>query len=259
VSHHIEPVEPGGDIAMPLIPLGATSRRLSGAVLALGVTAALAATLSSGRLAARAEGAAQVLPPPAVDVPATDAPQTAVLAGGCFWGVQGVFEHVRGVKKVLAGYAGGAAATASYETVSEGDTGHAESVQVVYDPKQISYGRILQIFFSVALDPTEVNRQGPDEGTQYRSEVFATDPTQHRAAAAYIAQLDQSRAFSRPIATRVDPLPGFYPAEAYHQDYLERHPDQPYIAYNDIPKVENLKRLFPEMYLDTPVLAMPAP
>jgi peptide-methionine (S)-S-oxide reductase len=197
-----------------------------------------------------------VLPTPAVDVPATEAPQTAVLAGGCFWGVQGVFEHVRGVKQVLAGYAGGSAATAHYETVSDGDTGHAESVQVVFDPKQISYGRILQIFFSVALDPTEMNRQGPDEGTQYRSEVFAADPSQHRAAAAYIAQLDQSRVFGRPIATRVDPLAGFYPAEAYHQDYLERHPTQPYIAYNDIPKVESLKRLFPEAYLEKPVLAL---
>jgi peptide-methionine (S)-S-oxide reductase len=209
-----------------------------------------------GQTPTRAASADHVLPAPAVDVPATSAPQTAVLSGGCFWGVQGVFEHVRGVKQVLAGYAGGAAATAHYETVSEGDTGHAESVRVVFDPKQISYGRILQIFFTVALDPTEVNRQGPDSGTQYRSEVFAADADQQRAAAAYIAQLDQARVFGRPIATRVDPLTGFYPAEAYHQDYLELHPDQPYIAFNDIPKVESLKRLFPEAYLDKPVLAM---
>ncbi len=229
--------------------------RRSGAALALAATMALAFV----RLPAHAEGAARLLPPPAVDVPATDAPQTAVLAGGCFWGVQGVFEHVRGVRKVLAGYAGGSAATAHYETVSDGDTGHAESVQVVFDPQQISYGRILQIFFSVALDPTEVNRQGPDDGTQYRSELFVADPAQRRVAAAYIAQLDRSRAFARPIATRVDPLGGFYPAEAYHQDYLERHPDQPYIAINDIPKVENLKRLFPEVYLDKPVLALRGP
>jgi peptide-methionine (S)-S-oxide reductase len=220
---------------------------------------ALVAAIALARLPAQAADTAQVLPAPAVDVPATDGPQTAVLSGGCFWGVQGVFEHVHGVRKVLAGYAGGSAATANYETVSEGDTGHAESVQVVYDPKQISYGRILQIFFSVALDPTQVNRQGPDYGTQYRSEVFAATPEQSHAAAAYIAQLNQTKVFARPIATRVDPLSGFYPAEGYHQDYLERHPDQPYIAFNDIPKVENLKRLFPESYLDKPVLAQPAP
>jgi peptide-methionine (S)-S-oxide reductase len=247
----------GGTTAMRSRLLSDRPRRLSGAVLALAAAGILGVGLLSGRLPARAEGAEKVLPPPAVDVPATGATQTAVLSGGCFWGVQGVFEHVRGVRKVLAGYAGGDAGTAHYETVSEGDTGHAESVQVVFDPKQITYGRILQIFFSVALDPTEVNRQGPDTGTQYRSEVFATDLAQHRAAAAYIAQLDQSHAFSRPIATRVDPLPGFYPAEDYHQDYLEHHPDQPYIAYNDIPKVESLKRLFPEAYLEKPVLAMP--
>jgi peptide-methionine (S)-S-oxide reductase len=233
-------------------------RRMSGAVTALAVSVALAGALVLGRLPARADGGEKVLPTPAVDVPATDGLQTAVLSGGCFWGVQGVFEHVRGVRKVLAGYAGGNASTAHYETVSEGDTGHAESVQVQFDPKQISYGRILQIFFSVALDPTEVNRQGPDAGTQYRSEVFAADVAQHRAAAAYISQLDQLHVFSRPIATRVDPLPGFYPAEAYHQDYLERHPDQPYIAYNDIPKVESLKRLFPDAYQEKPVLALPA-
>jgi peptide-methionine (S)-S-oxide reductase len=219
---------------------------------------ALAAAIGFARLPALAEGA-QVVPPPVVDVPATDGVQTAVLSGGCFWGVQGVFEHVHGVRKVLAGYAGGAAATARYEQVSEGDTGHAESVRVEFDPRQISYGRILQIFFSVALDPTEVNRQGPDYGTQYRSEVFTASPEQSHAAVAYIAQLNQSRIFSRPIATRVDPLAGFYPAEAYHQDYLERHPDQPYIAFNDIPKVENLKRLFPDSYQDKPVLAQQSP
>jgi len=219
---------------------------------------AIAAVLLLSGPSGRADGGEHVLPPPSVDVPASGASQTAVLAGGCFWGVQGVFEHVRGVKKVLAGYAGGRAETAHYETVSDGDTGHAESVQVVFDPKQISYGRILQIFFSVALDPTEVNRQGPDSGTQYRSEVFAADAAQRGTAAAYIAQLDKARAFGRPIATRVDPLTGFYPAEAYHQDYLERHPNQPYIAFNDIPKVESLKRLFPDVYQDKPVLALPA-
>jgi peptide-methionine (S)-S-oxide reductase len=236
------------------------SHRWRGApVLLLASSLALAAGFWLERPSARAEGMARPLPAPAVDVPAADGPQTAVLSGGCFWGVQGVFEHVRGVRKVLAGYAGGSAATADYETVSEGNTGHAESVQVVFDPKQISYGRILQIFFTVALDPTEVNRQGPDVGSQYRSEVFVADAEQRRAAAAYIGQLDQAHLFDRPVATRVDPLTGFYPAEAYHQDYLERHPDQPYIAYNDIPKVESLKRLFPEAYVDKPVLALATP
>jgi peptide-methionine (S)-S-oxide reductase len=237
----------------------APSRHSPAAPAILALAMVLAAVLAVGLPAARADGGDRRLPMPAIDVPAGDAPQTAVLSGGCFWGVQGVFEHVRGVSKVLAGYAGGNEATANYETVSGGDTGHAESVQVVFDPKQISYGRILQIFFSVALDPTEVNRQGPDEGTQYRSEVFAANAEQRGAAAAYIGQLNQSRVFGRPIATRVDPLSGFYPAEAYHQDYLERHPDQPYIAFNDIPKVENLKRLFPEVYLDKPVLALHTP
>jgi peptide-methionine (S)-S-oxide reductase len=234
----------------------ATSRKVA---LGVVIPLALAAAAGFARLPALAADDAQVLPAPAVDVPATDGLQTAVLSGGCFWGMQGVFEHVHGVRKVLAGYAGGAAATASYEQVSGGDTGHAESVQVVFDPREITYGRILQIFFSVALDPTQVNRQGPDYGTQYRSEVFAANPAQSHAAAAYIAQLNQSKVFAKPIATRVDPLSGFYPAEAYHQDYLERHPDQPYIAFNDLPKVENLKRLFPDSYLDTPVLAQPAP
>ena len=222
-------------------------------------SAALVAGIGLTRPPAQASEGSKVVPAPAIDVPATDSLQTAVLSGGCFWGVQGVFEHVHGVHKVLAGYAGGSAATANYETVSEGDTGHAESVQVVFDPKQVSYGHILQIFFSVALDPTEVNRQGPDSGTQYRSEVFAANPEQSRAATAYISMLDQKHVFARPIATRVDPLTGFYPAETYHQDYLERHPDQPYIAYNDIPKVESLKRLFPESYVEKPVLALATP
>ncbi len=227
--------------ALPLIPLAA------------------AAFVLLGRPPAQAEVPAHVVPAPAMDVPAGDGMQTAILSGGCFWGVQGVFEHVRGVQKAVSGYAGGKAGSANYDAVSEGDTGHAETVQVTFDPKQISYGRILQIFFSVALDPTQVNRQGPDSGTQYRSEVFAADPQQSRAASAYIAQLDAAHAFPRPIATRVDPLDGFYPAEAYHQDYLERHPTQPYIAYNDVPKVMALKRLFPETYLDKPVLVRPAP
>jgi peptide-methionine (S)-S-oxide reductase len=197
-----------------------------------------------------------VIAPPAIDNPKTAGPmQTAVLAGGCFWGVQGVYEHVRGVRKVLAGYAGGDKATAQYETVSSGTTGHAESVKIVFDPAEISYGQILQIAFSVVHDPTQLNRQGPDVGSQYRSSVFYGDDGQKRIAEAYIAQLNQAHAFARPIVTRVDPLKGFYPAEDYHQDYLIHNPGVPYIAYFDIPKIENLKRTFPELYSGQPVLA----
>jgi peptide-methionine (S)-S-oxide reductase len=199
---------------------------------------------------------AVILTPPALDNPkAPGPPQTAVLAGGCFWGVQGVFEHVRGVKQVLAGYAGGDRSTAHYETVSGGDTGHAESVKITFDPAQISYGQIIQIAFSVVHDPTQLNRQGPDTGTQYRSAIFYADETQKHIAEAYIAQLGQAHAYPRPIVTRVEPLKGFYPAEGYHQDYLIRNPNAPYIAYNDLPKIENFKRAFPELYVGTPVLA----
>jgi peptide-methionine (S)-S-oxide reductase len=197
-----------------------------------------------------------VIAPPAVDNPkAAGPPQSAVLAGGCFWGVQGVFEHVRGVQKVIAGYAGGDKATAQYETVSSGTTGHAESVKIIFDPSEISYGQLLQIAFSVVHDPTQLNRQGPDVGSQYRSAVFYADDAQKRIAEAYISQLDQSHAFSRPIVTRVDPLKGFYAAEDYHQDYLIHNPNVPYIAYFDMPKVENFKRTFPELYSGHPVLA----
>jgi peptide-methionine (S)-S-oxide reductase len=197
-----------------------------------------------------------VLSPPAVDNPkAAGATQTAVLAGGCFWGVQGTFEHVRGVKRVVAGYAGGAKSTADYETVSTGTTGHAESVEISFDPAQISYGQILQIAFSVVFDPTELNRQGPDSGSQYRSEIFYADEAQKHIAEAYIAQLDRDHAFPHAIVTRVDPLKGFYPAEGYHQDYLIHNPSAPYIAYFDLPKVEALKRTFPEIYTEQPVLA----
>jgi peptide-methionine (S)-S-oxide reductase len=197
-----------------------------------------------------------VIAPPKVDNPKTAGPlQTAVLAGGCFWGVQGVYEHVRGVRKVIAGYAGGDRATAQYETVSSGTTGHAESVKIVFDPAEISYGQILQIAFSVVHDPTQLNRQGPDVGSQYRSAIFYADDGQKRIAEAYIGQLDQSHAFSRPIVTRVDPLKGFYAAEDYHQDYLIHNPTVPYIAYFDIPKIENFKRTFPELYSGQPVLA----
>jgi peptide-methionine (S)-S-oxide reductase len=196
------------------------------------------------------------LAPPAVDNPKQAGPaQTAVIAGGCFWGVQGVFEHVRGVQKVIAGYAGGDKATAEYETVSSGTTGHAESVKITFDPGVISYGQILQIAFSVVHDPTQLNRQGPDAGTQYRSAVFYGDDTQKRIAEAYISQLDKSHAFSRPIVTKVDPLKGFYPAEDYHQDYLIHNPDAPYIVRFDLPKVENFHRTFPDLYQGRPVLA----
>jgi peptide-methionine (S)-S-oxide reductase len=196
-----------------------------------------------------------LLAPPALDSPRVAGPlQTAVLAGGCFWGVQGVFEHVRGVTKAVAGYAGGDRSTAEYETVSSGTTGHAESVSITFDPAQVSYGQLLQIAFSVVHDPTQLNRQGPDTGTQYRSAIFFADDAQKQIAAAYIAQLDQAHAFAHPIVTRVEKLRGFYPAEEYHQDYLVRHPTQLYIAINDLPKIENFKRVFPALYLDRPVL-----
>ena len=173
---------------------------------------------------------------------------TAVLAGGCFWGIEAVFEHVKGVKDVVSGYAGGTAKNPSYEDVSSGETGHAESVRITYDPAQISYGELLRIFFSVAHDPTQLNRQGPDSGTQYRSAVFYSDEEQARVARAYIAQLTKEKVYPRPIVTEVTPLKAFYPAEAYHQDYMEHHPNQPYIVYNDRPKVEHLKRQFPQIY-----------
>jgi peptide-methionine (S)-S-oxide reductase len=197
-----------------------------------------------------------IIAPPAIDNPkAAGAAQTAVLAGGCFWGVQGVFEHVRGVQKVVAGYAGGERATAQYATVSSGTTGHAESVKITFDPATISYGQILQIAFSVVLDPTQLNRQGPDAGTQYRSAIFYADENQQHIAQAYISQLDQAHVFARPIVTRVDPLKGFYEAEDYHQDFLIHNPTQPYIALYDIPKLENFRRTFPELYSGRPVLA----
>lgn len=200
-----------------------------------------------------------VLPAPAMDAPAANTHQAvAVMAGGCFWGVQGVFQHVRGVTQVVAGYSGGAADTAQYETVSTGETGHAESVRITYDPTKVSYGRLLQIYFSVALDPTQLNRQGPDSGTQYRSEIFAVTPEQQQVAQHYIAQLNATPFFKRPIVTRVDPFKAFYPAEAYHQNYLTLHPDSAYIAINDLPKVDHLKQLFPDAYQDKPVLVQVA-
>jgi peptide-methionine (S)-S-oxide reductase len=201
-------------------------------------------------VACRASSAAVKLPNPAADEPLSKSKgaQTVVLAGGCFWGIQAVFEHVKGVSSATAGYSGGAAQTAQYETVSTGTTGHAESVRVVYDPAQISFGQILKVFFSVAHDPTELNRQGPDEGTQYRSVIFYSNDEQRHIAQAYIDQLNRAKAFSQPIVTQVVALQAFYPAEAYHQDYAEHHPNEPYIAINDLPKLEHLKQMLPELY-----------
>jgi len=195
-----------------------------------------------------------VIPAPAVDTPKAAGPlQKAVLSGGCFWGVQGVYQHVHGVRQVLSGYSGGDKSTAEYETVSTGRTGHAESVQIIFDPKEISYGEILQIYFSVVHDPTQLNRQGPDTGTQYRSNIFYADDLQRKIAEAYIAQLDSAKLFRRPIVTRVDPLKAFYPAEGYHQDFLINNPQNPYIEENDLPKIDNLKKIFPNVYQVTPV------
>jgi peptide-methionine (S)-S-oxide reductase len=190
------------------------------------------------------------VPAPATDEARASAPgkQAVVISGGCFWGVQAVFHHVKGVISAISGYSGGAAKTAEYEIVSTGETGHAESVQIVYDPSQITYGELLRVFFSVAHDPTQLNRQGPDEGSQYRSSIFYANDEQKRIAEAYIAQLDQAKIFPRRIVTQVVPLKAFYPAEAYHQNYATLHPNQPYIVYNDAPKVEHLREQFPDLY-----------
>jgi peptide-methionine (S)-S-oxide reductase len=204
--------------------------------------------------AACAEDLDKKIPAPALD-PANAAPsETAVLAGGCFWGQQGVFEHVKGVTKVVAGYSGGAKETATYPLVTTETTGHAESVQITFDPRQISYGKILQIYFSVAHDPTELNRQGPDEGTSYRSEIFFATPEQEKTARAYTAQLGGAHIFSGPIVTKIEALKGFYAAEGYHQDFLAHNPTQGYIVYNDLPKLAALKKVWPEYYRDQPVL-----
>ena len=191
------------------------------------------------------------LPEPAVDAPkaSTSSQATAVFAGGCFWGVEAVFKHVKGVSSSTSGYSGGAAGTASYPMVGSGMTGHAESVEVKYDPSQVTYGQLLRVFFAVAHDPTQLNRQGPDWGTQYRSAIFYTSPEQERVAKAYIAQLDAAKTFSKPIVTEVGPLKGFYAAESYHQNYLALHPDQPYIVINDLPKLASLKTELPELYV----------
>lgn len=207
-----------------------------------------------GQSNAYAAEEARVIPAPSFEQPkAASSLQTAVLAGGCFWGVQGVFEHVRGVKKVYSGYAGGEKNTARYEMVGSGQTGHAESVEITFDPAEVSYGELLHIFFSVAHDPTQLNRQGPDSGTQYRSAIFYSDESQKTMAQAYVDQLNKGKAFPKAIVTKIDPLKGFYKAEDYHQDFLIHNPRYPYIVYNDLPKIENLKRIFPEIYQGVPV------
>lgn len=229
---------------------------LSRIVMMAALLAVGAGALWGSRSAARTENA-QLVPAPALDEPAASpatTSETIVLAGGCFWGVQGVFQHVAGVTAAVSGYAGGAAETAHYEMVSTGMTGHAESVQVTFDPHRATLGQILQVYFSVAHDPTESNRQGPDTGTQYRSAIFPRDAEQARVAQAYIAQLNQAHVFPAAITTRIEPGRAFYAAEAHHQDYLTRHPDQPYIAINDLPKIAALQRLFPGLYRAAPVL-----
>jgi len=228
--------------------------RLSFCAAAFGALAISAFAIAPSRAAEDAV----IIPAPAADVAASDGAQTAVVAGGCFWGVQGVFQHTSGVINAVSGYAGGSKATADYNMVSTGSTGHAESVQIKFDPKKISYGKILQIFFSVAHDPTQLNRQGPDSGTQYRSAIFTTDDEQKKVAEAYIAQLNAAKVYKKPIVTKVGALEAFYSAEAYHQDYLTLHPNQPYIAFNDIPKVENLKKIFADNYLEKPTLVSSA-
>lgn len=217
-------------------------------------SAAFALSIAACAPNAWSDEPAQVLPMPAADSAAShDARQTAVLAGGCFWGLEGVFEHVHGVISVRSGYAGGDSGHATYDEVSTGMTGNAESVEIVFDPRVISYGQILRIYFSVATDPTQLNRQGPDSGTQYRGNIFTANTDQARVARAYIAQLTAAHAFSRPIVTRIDALQRFVPAEAYHQNYLSLHPDQPYIAFNDMPKLRNLQRLYPNYYTQSRV------
>jgi peptide-methionine (S)-S-oxide reductase len=238
----------GGRVLRARTGLGA------GAVVMLSVALCIA-TIATPVASTGAE-IAVVIPPPALDNPKAAGPlQTAVVAGGCFWGVQGVYQHVRGVRKALSGYAGGTKATANYEMVSRGGTEHAESVEIVFDPKELSYGEILQIYFSVVHDPTQLNRQGPDTGPQYRSNIFYADESQKKIAQAYIAQLAKTKAFAREIVTRVDPLKGFYAAEEYHQDFLLNNPSHPYIVFNDLPKIENLKRVFPARYREQPVTA----
>ena len=220
---------------------------------------AFAALLALAGGPAAAESA-HLTPAPKLDEPLAAQPgkETIVLAGGCFWGVQGVFQHVKGVLNAVSGYAGGDKSAAQYETVSTGETGHAESVRVSYDPSQITLGQILRVYFSVAHDPTELNRQGPDSGTQYRSAIFPQTPEQARLAKAYIAEINQARIFPAALVTKIEPGRTFFPAEGYHQDYLTLHPEQPYIVNNDLPKIADLKARLPDLYRDQPALVSKA-
>jgi peptide-methionine (S)-S-oxide reductase len=233
------------------------SKRERRRVMTRDIFAAFALAIAASNVAFSADQAVP-LPPPAQDVASTAPIETAVFAGGCFWGVQAVFQHTKGVLNAVSGYAGGDKATAHYEVINSGLTGHAESVQVSYDPKQISYGQLLQIFFAVAHDPTQLNRQGPDTGVQYRSAIFYATPQQQDVAQRYIAQLEAAKAYPSRIVTQLAPLKGFYPAEAYHQDYATRHPDSPYIATFDLPKIANLKAAMPQVYREKPVLVSQA-
>jgi peptide-methionine (S)-S-oxide reductase len=238
-------------------PFSMSRHVLTAAILGVGAISVATTVIVPASSAAGwvAQEKARVIPPPSVEEPASQAKsETAVLAGGCFWGVQGVFQHVKGVSRAVSGYAGGRKNTANYETVSLGTSGHAESVQVVFDPRQISYGGLLQVFFSVAHDPTQLNRQGPDFGTQYRSTIFPASPEQERVARAYIAQLNDARAFESKIVTTIEMDRAFYEAEDYHQDFLTRNPTHRYIVVNDLPKIEELKRVFPGLYRPIPVL-----
>ena len=229
----------------------------SGSLVVLLAVLAMASLLL--RLSSAPAEAAQAVPAPALDPQDQASSEVAVLAGGCFWGVQGVFQHVEGVTKAVSGYAGGAQSTAHYEDVETGSTGHAESVEITFDPRKISYGRLLQIFFSVAHNPTELNRQGPDSGPQYRSAIFPRSAEQAATAEAYIAQLEEAHVFGEKIVTRLEEARAFFPAEGYHQDFLTRHPNSPYIVFNDLPKLAELKRLFPERWRAEPVLVAAGP
>jgi len=210
-------------------------------------------------LPSKASEEAFIVPAPKSDIPSSDGLKTIVLAGGCFWGVQGVYQHTQGVVQAVSGYAGGLARAANYEAVSRGTTGHAESVKITYDPKKISYGKILEIFFSVVHDPTQLNRQGPDVGTQYRSAIFTSSPEEKKVAEDYIAQLGSAKVYKASIVTTIEPLSAFYPAEDYHQDYLTLNPNQPYIVFNDLPKIANLQKIFANSYREKPVLVRDAP
>jgi peptide-methionine (S)-S-oxide reductase len=228
--------------------------RTSGGWVVGAVITAMVAWSAGAPTPVRAADGAVVIPAPALDVPKGPAAAgTAVLAGGCFWGVQAVYQHVRGVQKVLSGYSGGTGATARYDAVSAGRTKHAESVEITFDPREVSFGQILHVFFSVVHDPTQLDRQGPDVGPHYRSNIFPVDDAQKRVAQAYMAQLDRVKVFGRPIVTRLDPLSAFYPAEEYHQDFLLKNPEHPYIVLHDLPKLEHLRRLFPALYRESPV------